>query len=77
MFIVRMGTQTIADGQVRSLSCFTAVYLPAILFTPTLSDCPLAYTSLVPKPCWNDGAAKSSYFLNSSDKIIQSAAIQQ
>lgn len=29
MFIVRMGTQTVADGQVHSLSRFTAVYLPA------------------------------------------------
>lgn len=29
MFIVRMGTQTIADGQVCSHSCFRAFYLPA------------------------------------------------
>lgn len=40
------------------------------------SDCPMAYRSLVPKPSWNDGAVKSSYFLNSSIKIIQSAAVQ-
>lgn len=73
MFIVRMGTQTIADGQVCGHSCFRAFY---ILFTTTLSDCLLAYTSLVPKPSWNDGGAKSTYFLNSSNKIIQSAAIQ-
>lgn len=51
------------------------IYQPT-LYTTALSGCPLAYTSLTPKSSQNDGAANPFYFLNSSDMIIQSAAVQ-